>query len=235
MLKEVRSVGACYLLYCAWASFSPRPPPGNRYQVELGPHQTKSLVQSTVFEDNMSTLSLINVPKMSTRNKCLSLKYHFFWSHIGRDKGIVIKYVKTTEQKADIFTKGLGPSQFEVIQKLLMGWQLRCRCCYQCQHCWCCCFLFLETLMYHTSPTCSRTNHQSLTISPKSASKLAHLLHLPILCDSQFIAWCSYLWLRSIPSRWTPQYLHVGRPTRLRTNGYISQLLDVYIEIYMWW
>jgi len=82
----------------------------------------QSLVRSTVFEDNMSTLSLINVPKMSTRNKHLSLKYHFFRSHIGIDKGIVVKYVQTTKQKANIFTKGLGLSQFEVIHKLLMGW-----------------------------------------------------------------------------------------------------------------
>ena len=83
---------------------------------------TKSLVRSTDFEDNQGCLSMVNVPKMSARNKYLSLKYHFFRSHIGEEKGIIAKYVNTLEQKADIFTKGLPPTQFAVIRKLLMGW-----------------------------------------------------------------------------------------------------------------
>jgi hypothetical protein len=87
----------------------------------------ETLIHSTVFEDNQGCLSLVNVPKMSTRNKYISLKYHFFRSHIGNDKdgsggSVVAKYVKSEEQKADIFTKGLGPAQFKVIRKLLMGW-----------------------------------------------------------------------------------------------------------------
>ena len=86
------------------------------------PGISNSLVRSTVFEDNMGVLSLVNVPKMSTRNKYLSLKYHFFRSSIGEAKGIVVKYVRSEEQKADIFTKGLPTKQFQVIRKLLMGW-----------------------------------------------------------------------------------------------------------------
>ena len=81
-----------------------------------------SLVRSTVFEDNQGCLSLVNVPKMSPRNKYLALKYHFFRSEIGEDKGVVAKYVSTKEQKADIFTKGLPPAQFQHIRKLLIGW-----------------------------------------------------------------------------------------------------------------
>jgi hypothetical protein len=81
-----------------------------------------SLVRSTVFEDNQGCLSLVNVPKMSTRNKYLSLKYHFFREQIGESKGIVAKYIKTDIQKADIFTKGLPTAQFQKIRKLLMGW-----------------------------------------------------------------------------------------------------------------
>ena len=82
----------------------------------------QSLVRSTVFEDNMGVMSLVNVPKMSTRNKYLSLKHHFFRSEIGEAKGIVAKYIRTEEQKADIFTKGLPTKQFQVIRKLVMGW-----------------------------------------------------------------------------------------------------------------
>jgi hypothetical protein len=86
------------------------------------PSITTSLVRSTVFEDNQGCLSLVNVPKMSPRNKYLALKYHFFRSHIGEDKGIVAVYIASAQQKADIFTKGLPPTQFAIIRKLLMGW-----------------------------------------------------------------------------------------------------------------
>ena len=82
----------------------------------------ESLVRSTVFEDNQGCLSLVNVPKMSPRNKYLALKYHFFRSNIGEDKGIVAKYIKSAEQQADILTKGLPADQFRIIRKLLIGW-----------------------------------------------------------------------------------------------------------------
>ena len=84
-------------------------------------HHT-SLVRSTIFEDNQGCLSLVNVPKMSTKNKYLGLKYHFFRSHIGAAHGIEARYISTTEQKADIFTKGLPAAQFQAIRKLLIGW-----------------------------------------------------------------------------------------------------------------
>ena len=44
-----------------------------------------SMVRSTVFEDNQGCISLVNGPKMSPRNKYLSLKYHWFRSHIGKE------------------------------------------------------------------------------------------------------------------------------------------------------
>ena len=81
-----------------------------------------SLIRSTVFEDNQGCLSLVNVPKMSPRNKYLALKYHFFRSEIGEDKGILAKWMTSKEQKADIFTKGLPVAQFQSIRKLLIGW-----------------------------------------------------------------------------------------------------------------
>ena len=93
------------------------------YATKLGlTHLSTSLVRSTVFEDNQGCLSIVNVPKMSPRNKYLALKYHFFRSSIGEDKGIIARYIPTLEQRADIFTKGLPPKQFAVIRKLLMGW-----------------------------------------------------------------------------------------------------------------
>ena len=81
-----------------------------------------SLVRSTVFDDSTGCLSLVNVPKMSPRNKYLALKYHFFRSNIGEDKGIVAKYINTKQQLADIFTKSMPVDGFRTIRKLLMGW-----------------------------------------------------------------------------------------------------------------
>jgi hypothetical protein len=84
---------------------------------------TQPLVQSTVFEDNQGCLSMVKTPKTATRNKYLSLKYHFFRSHhIGKDKGIEAKWIKTTNQQADIFTTGLPEAQLQAIRRLLMGW-----------------------------------------------------------------------------------------------------------------
>jgi len=70
----------------------------------------ESLVLSTVFEDNQSCLSCVNVSKMSTRNKYLALKYHFFRSFIGRDKGIIATYIPTTLQLPTYLQKGFPKS-----------------------------------------------------------------------------------------------------------------------------
>ena len=65
---------------------------------------------------------MVNTPKMSTRNKYLALKYHFFRSHIGKSQGIEAQWIETERQKADIFTKGLPERQFRAIRLLLIGW-----------------------------------------------------------------------------------------------------------------
>jgi hypothetical protein len=82
-----------------------------------------TILHSTVFEDNNGALSLATSPKISPRTKHIAVKYHHFRSKIGVDKGIIIQRVDTKEQKADIFTKGLGSQQFEYIRKLVMGWK----------------------------------------------------------------------------------------------------------------
>ena len=79
-------------------------------------------IHSTVFEDNNGALILASAPKLTPRTKHIAVKYHFFRSHIGEDKGVQIKKIDTTEQKADIFTKGLQAETFTTIRKLLMGW-----------------------------------------------------------------------------------------------------------------
>jgi hypothetical protein len=76
---------------------------------------------SKVFEDNMGTVQLVKVPKISPRNRHFAVKYHFFREHVARGDIQIIK-VTMHEQKADIFTKGLVKEVFVAIRKLLMGW-----------------------------------------------------------------------------------------------------------------
>ena len=86
------------------------------------PTMAQTLVKSTVFKDNQSCLALANAPKLLPGNKYLALRYHFFRSEIGKDKGVLVKWVPTEEQVADLGTKSLGPAQFKVLRKKLMGW-----------------------------------------------------------------------------------------------------------------
>lgn len=54
-------------------------------------------------------------------SKHIAVKYHFFCSHVASGSIKIFK-IATTEQNADIFTKGLVRSIFESIRKLVMGW-----------------------------------------------------------------------------------------------------------------
>jgi hypothetical protein len=82
-----------------------------------------TILHSTVFEDNNGALALATSPKITPRTKHIAVKYHHFRSKIGADKGIIIQRIDTSEQKADMFTKGLGAQQFAYIRGLVMGWK----------------------------------------------------------------------------------------------------------------
>ena len=61
--------------------------------------------------------------RFTPRTKHISLKYHWFRSHLtGPNKLLDIKYVHTKEQIADIFTKPLAEEAFLYLRKKLMGW-----------------------------------------------------------------------------------------------------------------
>ena len=88
----------------------------------LDVHCANAVVKSTVFEDNMGCIQVVNAPKMTSRTKHINVKYHFFRSHIGKEQGIEIQHVATSYQLADIFTKGLDKDTFQHLCDLLMGW-----------------------------------------------------------------------------------------------------------------
>ena len=65
-------------------------------------------IHSTIFEDNNGAIGLATAPKMTPRTKHIGIKYHWFRSYIGKEKGYVLKKIESENQKADLFTKGLS-------------------------------------------------------------------------------------------------------------------------------
>lgn len=71
-----------------------------------------------IFIDNRSAVDLAKNPTFHGRSKHIDLRYHFIRDCV--EKGlIVIKYVSTKEQRADIMTKALAATKFEQMRSLL--------------------------------------------------------------------------------------------------------------------
>jgi len=81
----------------------------------------ESTVYSKRFEDNKSCITVSRAPSMTSRTRHINVKYQIFRSYIGKDKGIEIEHVDTTEQTADMFTKGLCSKLFTKLREKLMG------------------------------------------------------------------------------------------------------------------
>ncbi len=82
---------------------------------------------STVFEDNQGSIAVASKPDITPRTRHLHTKYHHFKENLGvrpDGSGIKIEYLKTEEQIADLFTKGLGNKQFACLRDKLMGWSV---------------------------------------------------------------------------------------------------------------
>ena len=89
-------------------------------------YNRKTVIKSTVFEDNEGAIALSKRPDMTPRTRHLHTKYHQFKENLGLDQdgnGIVVKWISTEEQIADIFTKGVGPNLFVPLRNVLMGWK----------------------------------------------------------------------------------------------------------------
>ena len=78
---------------------------------------------SRVYEDNDAALkhATTALPKLSPRTKHIGVKYHWFKKKVKVGK-IELFPISTKQQKADVFTKGLGSNEFENKRKLIMGW-----------------------------------------------------------------------------------------------------------------
>lgn len=72
----------------------------------------------SLFEDNQSTIKLLHNFENNRRCKHIDVKLHFVVDLINQNL-IKIKYVSTSEQLADVFTKALGNEKFCVFLKML--------------------------------------------------------------------------------------------------------------------
>jgi DNA-binding sugar fermentation-stimulating protein len=65
-----------------------------------------------IYCDNTSAISISKNLVMHSKTKNISIKYHFLWEKVA-EKNIIVEYVGTKEQVADIFTKLIPREDFE--------------------------------------------------------------------------------------------------------------------------
>ena len=80
----------------------------------------KFVSSSTFYEENNGSIVVATSPWMTPTSKLVSVKYHWFRQHVGKE--FVIRKIESENQKADIFTKVLQVQIFLRIKKLLCGW-----------------------------------------------------------------------------------------------------------------
>eukprot|EP00980_Cylindrotheca_fusiformis_P013886 scaffold3599_cov81-Cylindrotheca_fusiformis.AAC.1 len=95
--------------------------------VALDLEDLQTSIAATVFEDNNGALLLATQQRITSRTRYLHVRWHHFWSHVsknndGKDGKVVIEKVATTDQAADIMTKGLVRVPFENCRRAINGW-----------------------------------------------------------------------------------------------------------------
>ena len=83
----------------------------------------KSLIKSTIFEDNATCLALAtsDPPKMTPRSKSIAAKFHWFREHLCPGQ-VEIVAIASKDQLADIYTKPLPAPQFIKLHRILFDW-----------------------------------------------------------------------------------------------------------------
>ncbi|KAK6149282.1 hypothetical protein DH2020_016807 [Rehmannia glutinosa] len=68
--------------------------------------------------DNTSAIAITQNPVLHSRIKHIDVRYHFIRDHVEK-KDIILEYISTDKQLADIFTKPLCESRFEELKNEL--------------------------------------------------------------------------------------------------------------------
>ena len=85
---------------------------------ELG--QIPSSKCITLYEDSQACIKIATNPCLAERTKHFDIKYHWLREKVKKND-VELKYIRTTEQVADILTKGLGERQHTKLRTLLTG------------------------------------------------------------------------------------------------------------------
>jgi hypothetical protein len=84
--------------------------------------QGYSIGTSSIFEDNMSTIKLLEAGKgNSERSRHIAIRYFFLHDRIQSGE-IKVQYLATEDMLADILTKPMQGSQFERLRAMLLNW-----------------------------------------------------------------------------------------------------------------
>ncbi|CAB1115713.1 unnamed protein product [Ectocarpus sp. CCAP 1310/34] len=75
---------------------------------------------TVVWEDNSGALKLTRSFRITPRTKHIDVKFYHVWSLVA-DGVVDVKQRSTSYQKADVFTKGLNPSEFLRARGMLLG------------------------------------------------------------------------------------------------------------------
>ncbi|MGZ5548842.1 MAG: Ty1/Copia family ribonuclease HI [Nitrososphaeraceae archaeon] len=75
---------------------------------------------SKLFIDNTSSIDITNKDMANTKTKHIAIQYYFIKEAIDNQE-ILVNWISTKDQLADIFTKPLGPQAFTKLKIMLMG------------------------------------------------------------------------------------------------------------------
>ena len=73
---------------------------------------------TTIFCNNNATITLSNDPLLHAHVKHIDIKYHFLRECV-QSQELVLAYIHTKDNLADIFTKALEPHQFQCLCNFL--------------------------------------------------------------------------------------------------------------------
>ena len=82
----------------------------------LGEMLNQEAMKPKLFVDNKSAISLSKNPVFHDRSKHIEIRFHFIRECVEEGR-IIIDYVRTSDQLADILTKALGKQMFQGLRK----------------------------------------------------------------------------------------------------------------------
>jgi len=117
--QTTTSLSTCEAEYMALSSVVQEVTWTNSLLAELSFKQTSP---THIFCDNTAAIHLANNDSNHNKTKHIDIRHHYIRDEVKSNK-IVITYLKSADQQADIFTKGLSQQVFLPLRKLVMSSQ----------------------------------------------------------------------------------------------------------------